>query len=440
MKTKRIAALLLCAALTITLTACSDETEETPEAGIAVQTTIVEAETIATENRVSGTITTENEETIMISSAAMCTAVYAHAGDLVEAGEILCTLELGSALSSYNAARINYNSTVQSYQDQKAILDKQVALAADNVSITKALFEIGAASRLEVDNAELNYQSAVAGRNATLAQLEAGMQSAKSSVSQLDLALENVDPEGNVIAPMSGTLVTMNAVENSFISNTMPLAVIAGADQMKISTLVSEALVPKLTAGDAADVYVSAIDKTFTATIRSVERAANMQTKLYTVVMTVPAEISGLLSGMFADVTFHTDVSQNAVVVPTEAILTSNGVQYVYVVEDNLAHYVEVTTGLTGSGVTEVVTGLTVGQELVTVGQEYLAEGDTVRVVGTSDDEVVVKDAADFAVAVTGTEETKATEMEETADAEDTAEGSSAEEGAHDEQTPVVEE
>ena len=84
---------------------------------------------------------------------------------------------------------------------------------------------------------------------------------------------------------------------------------------------------------------------------------------------------------MIADVTFFTDVSQNAVVVPTEAILTSGGAQYVYVVEDSTAHCLEVTTGLTGNGVTEVTEGLTAGQQLVTVGQAYLHEGDPVRVV-----------------------------------------------------------
>lgn len=383
MKRSRIIALMLSAVLALSLTACGgqEQEEEQTAAGVAVQVETVRADTIATENKVSGKISADSESTILIATAAKCTAVYAQAGDMVQAGDILCTLDLGSSLASYNAARISYNSAVQSYQDQKAILDKQVSMAADNVNNTKALFEIGAASQLEIDQAELNYQNAVAGRNSALGQLEAGIQNAKSGLEQLDTALENVDQEGNVIAPQAGTLVTMNAVENSFISNSMPLAVIDGADQMKVTASVSEALVPKIAAGDTADVYVSAIDKSFTAVIRSVERAANMQTKLYTVTLTVPADVTDLLSGMFADVTFHTDVSENAVVVPTEAILTSNDIQYVYVVEDGAARYVEVTTGLTGSGVTEVTSGLTEGQQLVTVGQAYLADGDPVRIV-----------------------------------------------------------
>ena len=66
---------------------------------------------------------------------------------------------------------------------------------------------------------------------------------------------------------------------------------------------------------------------------------------------------------------------------PSHAILTSNAVQYVFVVEDGVACYREVTTGLTGSGVTEVLEGLNEGEQLVTVGQAYLMDGDAVRVV-----------------------------------------------------------
>ena len=384
MKYQKLFAGLLAAAMTLALTACGSKEpeEETPAAeGIAVQVQTVTANTISTENKVSGQVSADNASTILIASAAKCTAVYKNAGDQVQAGEKICTLDLGSTLSGYNAARISYQAAVQSYQDQKSILDKQVSMAQDNVNNTKALFEIGAASQLEVDQAELNYENAVAGRNSALSQLEAGIQNAKSGVEQLDTALDNVDANGNVLAPQSGTLVTMNAVEGSYISNSMPLVVIDGADQMKVTASVSEALVPKLTVGDKAEVSVSAADATFTATIRSVGRAASMQTKLYTVVLTVPADVGGLMSGMFADVTFRTDTAENTIVVPTEAILTSNHVQYVFVVEDGAAKYVEVTTGLTGSGVTEVTSGLTEGEQLVTVGQAYLSDGDPVRVV-----------------------------------------------------------
>ena len=380
----RLTALSLAAVMTL-LAGCGAAEEaassEKEELGIAVQTETVAKEEIATENRVSGRVSAENTSTIMVAAAAKCTAVHVEAGDKVEAGDVICTLDLGSTLASYNAATIGYESARQSYQDQKSILDQQVALAADNVENTKALFAIGAASQLEVDQAQLNYQSAVAGRNSALSQLEAGIQSAKSGVEQLSDVMENVDSQGNIVAPISGTLVSLSASEGSFVTNTMPVAIIDGAEQMKITVSVSESLVPKLAIGDKADVTVSAAGKSFTAEIRSVEQAANMQTQLYTVTLAVPADVTGLLSGMFADVTLHTDRVESAVVVPTEAILSSGDARYVYIVDGETARHVAGTTGLTGSGVTEVTSGLTGGEQLVTVGQAYLTDGALVRIV-----------------------------------------------------------
>ena len=391
MNQKRILSLALAAAMALSLTACGSKSDSSSSAddtptGVAVQVQPVTADTISTENKVSGKVVSDNESSVFVASSAKCTAVYVDAGDMVSAGQKLCTLDLASTISSYNAANISYNSAVQSYQDQKNVFDSQIALYTKNVNDLKALKEIGAASQTEIDQAQLQLESAVATKNSTLSQLEAGMQSYKSNVEQLSTVLENVDGAGNVIAPISGTLVTLNAEENAFVSPSMPVAVIDGVDQMKISVSVSEALVPKLTIGDSVDVAVSAAGQTFTGAIRSVEQAANAQTKLYTVTMSVPSDVSGLLSGMFADVTFHTDTASGAIVVPTESILTSGSTQYVYVVQDdNTAKYIEVTTGLTGNGVTEVTSGLSAGQQLVTVGQSYLSDGAAVRVVSGED-------------------------------------------------------
>ena len=386
MKQNRIYSALLAAALALSLAACqnggSGSGSQTPSsAGVAVQVQEVKVDTISTENKVSGRVVTDGQESVFVMTNAQCLAVYVEVGDAVTAGQKLCALDLASTLSSYNAANISYTSAAQSYQDQAAIFDKQIALAEKNVNDLKALFEIGAASQVEIDQAELQLQTAVAQRNSTLSQLEAGMQNALSSVEQLNTVLENVDARGNVIAPSSGTLVTMNATEGGFTSTTMPVAVIDGVEQMKAVVQVSEALVPKLSAGDTADVSVSAANQTFEAVIRSVERAANMQTRLYTVTLTLPSDADGLLAGMFADVTFHTDVSEDTIVVPTEAVLTRGETQYVFVVENGAAKYVEVLTGLTGNGVTEVLSGLSAGQQLVTVGQAYLSDGDPVRIV-----------------------------------------------------------
>ena len=383
MKLKNITSLILAALLLLSLTACGGKEEPvvTAPVGIAVEVEAVTMDAISTEHRVSGQVAVENSSTIMLTSPAKCSAVYFQAGDTVKEGDIICTLELEGALATYNAASIGYESAAQSYYDQSAVFDQQIALQQQNLSNLKELFAIGAASQLEIDQAQLQLQSSIATRNATLAQLEAGMENAKSGLEQLDLAMENVDENGNVIAPMDGVLASMTAVTGSIVSNSMPVAVINDNSRMKIVVMVSESLVSQLVIGSTADVSVSAAGGALKATIRAVDQAANMQTNLYAVTLALPEDAAGLLPGMFADVTFHTNVNDNAVVIPTQSILTSNDTQYVFVVEDGTAVYREITTGLTGSGVTQVTSGLTMGEQLVTVGQAYLQDGDAVRVV-----------------------------------------------------------
>lgn len=386
MNWKRFLSLTVAGAMALAVTGCQSKEGDSSQqddaaVGVAVQVQQVELSSIATDNNVSGKVAADSQTSIMVAAAAKCTAVYVEAGDEVKAGDKICTLDLASTIAAYNAAKITYDSTVNSYADQKAVLDKQIALYEKNLKDTKALFDIGAASQAEIDQAELTLMGAKNQRETALSQLEAGMQSYKSNVQQLDQVLQDVDSKGNVIAPVSGTLVSLSATENGYVSASMPVAVINGTEQMKITVSVSEALVPKLAIGDQADVTVSAAGVQFSGTVRSVEKAANMQTQLYTVTLSVPAEVSGLLSGMFAEVTFHTDRADGVITVPSQAVLTRGDTRYVFVVEDGTAKYVEVTLGMMGSGVTEVTSGLTAGQQLVTVGQSYLSDGDPVRIV-----------------------------------------------------------
>ena len=95
----------------------------------------------------------------------------------------------------------------------------------------------------------------------------------------------------------------------------------------------------------------------------------------------VPDDIEDLVSGMFADVTFFTENVADAVVVPSEAILSGDSGEYVFIVVDNKARYVSISTGLIGNGMTEVTSGLSEGDKLVVVGQSYLKDGDAVRIV-----------------------------------------------------------
>ena len=117
MKHIRICSAVLATALALSLTGCQgngdSSSEDATPAGVAVQVQEVAIDTISTESRVSGTVTTDSDTSIYVAATAKCTAVYVEAGDTVSAGDRICTLDMASTLSSYNAANISYQSAIQ---------------------------------------------------------------------------------------------------------------------------------------------------------------------------------------------------------------------------------------------------------------------------------------------------------------------------------------
>ena len=380
---KTILCFTMALAMLFLLCSCGEEEAQETDNTTPVEIAMVEKGSISAESNVSGQVASGDQQSVFVALSVRCTNVYVEAGDYVSAGQTICTLDMASTWANYETAVKSYEAAQKSYNDQSSVLSQQVAMAEKNVADTQALFEIGAASQLEVDNAKLQLENARAGMNSALSQLEVSMQNYRATITQLESSLANIDRNGNVVAPISGNILALNATKNTFVSPSAPIATVDSTSDMEITASVSEALVSKLSVGGKVNVAISSAGKEFQASISSVDRSANPQTHLYGVTIQIHSgSASGLLSGMFADITFYTDTQNNVVVIPTEAIQTGIDGQYVYTVDsNNLAHKITVETGLVGDGVTEITSGLTGGEKLVTVGQFYLSEGAEVRIV-----------------------------------------------------------
>lgn len=415
MKKKTRWSLILLLALLLLAGGCGQEEvqeeEESESSAIAVEIRQVERGSISSESSVSGQVAAGEQESVFVALSAQCKDVYVETGDDVTAGQTLFTLDISATLDNIQTTNMSMTTARKSYQEQMALLSQQIqqaqgqlaqaqnqlALAEKNLSDTQALFEIGAASQLEVDNAAMSVDNAKLGvesvqlsinnlqssQRSAREQYDLSVQNSQSTLNQLESSLNGVDRRGNVAAPISGTVISLNAYKNGFASPGTPMATIESTADRKISVAVSEALVSKLQVGDRADVAVEAIESDFQGTITSIDSSANPATHLYGVSISIPeGQAGGLLSGMFAEVNFFTDTQNDVVIVPTEAILTGVDGSYVFTLDpDNIAHRVEVETGLVGDGITEITSGLEGGEVLVTVGQFYLSDGALARVV-----------------------------------------------------------
>lgn len=383
---KQIINLCLAAAFLFLLAGCGEKEEsEAEDSTTAVEVAAVSRGSIAAESTVSGQVVSGGQESVYVALSVRCTDVYVEVGDTVSAGQALCALDISATKANYDTTALSYNKAKASYDSQSALLSQQVTQAQEKLASIQELFQIGLVSQTEVDSAQAAVDSAKATMDSTLDQLEISIQNYKSTLEQLESSLANIDSDGKVTAPIAGTVVSLTAVKNGFVSPSAPVASIESTANMEIQVGVAESLVGKLQKGSQVSVTVDAAQASFQGTIQNLVSSPNATTHLYPVTIQVPASAAqGLLSGMFAQVTFYTDTQNDVVIVPTEAIQTGMDGQYVYTLdENNIAHRVTVETGLVGDGVTEITAGLNGGETLVTVGQFYLSDGAQARVVSS---------------------------------------------------------
>lgn len=377
MNVKRITAAVLTAALLCGLTACGEEEVTAAPKGTAVEVAAVEKTDMAAKNTVNGMVTAKNTVAVVPMLSGIVEELNVAEGDMVTEGDVLLQIDTSTVTGSYGALASSYSSSKAAVNAGIEAAQKQLDLAKTNYDNTVALFEIGAASQLEVDSAKAQYEGAKLQIDQARAQGNASLASIQAQMSQITTQAGL----GTVTAPVSGKVISVTAAVGT-IAGQSPAVIIAEGGETRVAVSVSENMLSAIQVGDKAELSLSSLSgEVYEAEIESVAMMINQQTGLYDVELIPPAELDCPI-GLFATVTFYTDRRAGVVAIPTESILNNGEEQYVFVTEGENAKRVVIETGLVGEKLTEVLTGLTGGETLVVKGQSYLTDGSLVRVVG----------------------------------------------------------
>lgn len=384
---KRILAALLAASMAL-CAGCGSQSDDTAEddqtpSGTAVEVTEVTQGAMSTEYSVNGKVAADNEVQVFPMLAGQVLTLSVSEGDKVSKGQTLLSVDTSTVTSTMSSLRESYNATKTA--TDKAIENAQISVQQAQLAVenTEALLEAGAAAEQDLTKAKQGLEQAQAGVAQARAQQAASLAQIQASMDQINKQASL----GTVTAPCAGTVTTVNVVQGGMASSAQPAVVIAEDSRVKIKASVSEDVFAGLHTGDSAGVQISVLsDEVKTAKILSLPAAANQQTNLYDVSVSVP-DGSDPAIGSFATVIFYTDRRENTLSVPTECVLTGNdNERYLFTVDEGgtTAKRVTVETGLVGKTQTEITSGLTAGDRVVTKGQSYLSDGSAVRVV-TSD-------------------------------------------------------
>jgi RND family efflux transporter MFP subunit len=281
----------------------------------------------------------EGTDQAVIESAVMedVVEVLFDEGESVKAGDVIIRLDRSNPAVMYNQAKAQYENAKRTFERMEA------------------LYEQGAISEQDYDQAKSGFEVAEANWKAAAAALD-------------------------ISSPISGVVTDIMVSPGETADPAQPLALIASTDQVRVELELDEAGAIRVNRGDLVRIESSVSAEVVAGTITSVSMSADPETRLFSAVAVADNPAGLLRAGSYATVWIRTGHSDSTVVLPDDVIVSSDDGARLFVVEDGIANRRQVQLGVTGNGMVEVAEGISPGEMVVTRGKDNIADGDKVMI------------------------------------------------------------
>lgn len=181
----------------------------------------------------------------------------------------------------------------------------------------------------------------------------------------------NIPKALHIHSPFNGTVINIGAREGQYVTPQTELYMLADLSKVWVIAQVYESDLPWVSENDAVDMQLTAIPgKTFQGRLSYIYPYAEAETRTIKVRMAFDNPDLLLKPDMFANITIHTKNQPDAITVPTESIIRSGDKDQVFVMRaPGQFEPRKVTIGLSADGMTQILDGLNVGEEVVTSSQ-----------------------------------------------------------------------
>ncbi|MEE1963688.1 membrane fusion protein, multidrug efflux system [Flagellimonas taeanensis] len=242
-------------------------------------------------------------------------------------------------------------------QLSKALTAKK--LASENERRAKLLLEKQAISQEEYDIASADYQSA----------------SAEAELIQAQLS------KTTLRAPFSGTIGLRAISEGTYVTPTTVIAKLVNTDELKITFSVPEKYASQVKVGTVLTFTASDSREEYSATIYAIDPEVDITTRTLRMRAIMDNRDNKLYPGAYTSVQLPLETVDNALLVPSEALIPVQNGKRIFILEDGKAKEVDVEIGARTGKVVRVLTNLHPGDTILTYGVMALQNGSPVKVV-----------------------------------------------------------
>lgn len=245
--------------------------------------------------------------------------------------------------------------------------------------------------QLAFENAKLNearlkrnferIENLYKGGSATEQQLDDARNAYESAKIQLEQSEKQLS-DATIEAPFSGVITQKYVEKGSFINPGSPIASIIDISKLKVKINVSESNIYQIQKGNNAIVTTDVYPGTeFLGHVTFVSDRGDESHNYAMEVEITNSTQHPLKAGTFANVKINTSGADKALFIPREALIGSTNDASVYLAENNVARLRKITVKNTNGNYLQVLSGLTLGDEIIVTGQINLVDGKEINIV-----------------------------------------------------------
>lgn len=318
----------------------SPETKKTESsAPTAVEGLIIKPQHLENDIEVSGTIIPSEETVLMPEISGRITMLHLPEGMHVTKGTLLVKLfdaDLQAQLSKLNAQL----KTAQATEERE-----------------KNLLKVNGLSQEEYDQTVTQVNS-----------LEADVAAMNAQISKTEIR-----------APYNGTIGLKKISEGAYVSPGTPLAVIRQDEELKIDFSVPESYSVLISNGTKLSFSIAGDSTRYDAEVIATERSVDPAALNLNARAKVIGHHPEILPGSSATVNLNLGAKDNAILVPTQAVIPQARFKNIIVAKNGKAEFAKVKTGTRLPADVEIISGLKIGDTIVTTGIQFIRPGTVLK-------------------------------------------------------------
>ncbi|ASN04101.1 efflux RND transporter periplasmic adaptor subunit [Virgibacillus necropolis] len=181
-----------------------------------------------------------------------------------------------------------------------------------------------------------------------------------------------------IYAETAGQIAQLKSEEGTIVTNQEPFAVIVDLDELTLNLTVTAEATSLFEQGDKYPVIINETE--IDAEITSIGTLPD-ETGLYPIEAKIIKEDDALLPGMVAEMSVPENTIEDALIIPTEAVVQESDKSFIYIIQDGKAVEKSIEVIETQSDKTAFQGDVKKDDQVVTSGQLTLSDGTKVNVV-----------------------------------------------------------